>query len=134
MKIQIVLFAAFSLLFVGMLMISAQTQKNSIKLKPNEEKKIENSDVKVKFLSVIEDSRCPEGANCIWAGNAKIKIQLSCNNNKEEFEINTNVGAKGATFDGYAVNLTSLSPVPKQGETTDKNSYVATFEVSRLTR
>ncbi len=134
MKIQILLLLTFALLFGGTQMISAQTEKNPMKLKPSEEKKVENSDVKIKFISVIEDSRCPEGANCIWAGNAKIKIEVSCNNHKEEFEINTNVGAKGAAFDGYAINLTDLSPVPKQGETTDKNSYIATFEVSRLTR
>lgn len=134
MKIQILLLVTYAFLFCGMQIISAQTQKDSMKLKPNEEKKIENSDVKVKFLSVIEDSRCPEGVNCIWAGNAKIKIEVSCNNNKEEFEINTNLGAKGATFDGYAINLTDLSPVPKEGVTTEKESYIATFEISRLTR
>ena len=32
---------------------------------------------KVKFLEVTEDSRCPEGVDCFWAGNARLKIELS---------------------------------------------------------
>lgn len=134
MKIQILLLLTYAFLFGTVQMISAQTEKQPMKLKPNEEKKIENSDVKIKFISVIEDSRCPEGVNCIWAGNAKIKIEVSCNNHKEEFEINTNVGAKGATFDGYAIYLSDLLPVPKEGQTTEKESYTAIFGISRLKR
>ena len=134
MKIQILLLVTFAFLFGAIQMSSAQTEKDPIKLKPTEQATIENSDVKIKFLSVIEDSRCPEGVTCIWAGNAKIKIEVSCNSRKEEFEINTNLGPKGASFDGYAINLVDLSPVPKEGSATSKESYIATFEVSRLTR
>jgi len=42
---------------------------------------------KYKFVlqldSIIEDSRCPEGAECIWAGNAKAKFNLNVNDKFE---------------------------------------------------
>lgn len=109
---------------------SKQTQKINI----YKQKKFSASKLNVKFISLIEDSRCPEGVDCLWAGNAKIKIEISNGRTKETFEINTNLGAKGASFDGYAINLTSLTPAPKANVKLNKNSYQATFAVSRLTR
>ena len=34
---------------------------------------------KVKFAEVLEDSRCPEGVDCLWAGNARIALELYFN-------------------------------------------------------
>ena len=34
-------------------------------------------DVSITFEKVIEDSRCPEGVQCVWAGNAKILVKVS---------------------------------------------------------
>tara|TARA_B100000809_G_scaffold266504_1_gene329547 strand:+ start:7799 stop:8212 length:414 start_codon:yes stop_codon:yes gene_type:complete len=31
----------------------------------------------IKFVEVLEDSRCPKDANCIWAGRAKILVEIS---------------------------------------------------------
>jgi hypothetical protein len=31
----------------------------------------------VEFKDVVEDSRCPMNARCIWEGNARIAIQVS---------------------------------------------------------
>lgn len=32
--------------------------------------------VKITFLEVLEDSRCPKDVNCVWAGQARIKIRI----------------------------------------------------------
>ena len=31
----------------------------------------------ISFIKVIEDSRCPKGANCMWAGRAKVLVEIS---------------------------------------------------------
>ena len=87
-----------------------------IELKITKQKVVTKDKIKIKFLSVVEDSRCPEGVNCIWAGNAKIKIEVSQKNQKEIFDINTNLGEKGVSFKDYAINLEKLTPAPKKGQ------------------
>jgi hypothetical protein len=45
--------------------------------------------------------------------------------------MNTNLGAKGETYEGYAINLESLTSAPKNNT---RNGYTAIFTVNRLTR
>lgn len=99
------------------------------------QKKASRSRINVKFVSLIEDSRCPEGVNCIHAGNARIKVTVSKAGGKPiTFEMNTNLGEKGNVYAGYAIYLTDLKPVPKTNVRLSRNAYTATFSISRLTR
>ena len=91
------------------------------------------SKLRIKFVSVVEDSRCPTGANCVWAGNARIKVKISNGQTSQEFEFNSNDGPKGDSFDGWAVYLEELKPYPKAGKA-QAGKYQAKFKVIRLTR
>src|SRR5687768_15934383 len=31
--------------------------------------------VKIAFVELVEDSRCPVDVDCVWAGNAKIRVR-----------------------------------------------------------
>ncbi len=46
-------------------------------LSPGQRLTIVGEDLQVKFLRVSSDSRCPRGAQCIWAGEAKCEIELT---------------------------------------------------------
>src|SRR5690606_23464727 len=59
------------------------------------------SKISIKVLRVIEDSRCPADANCIWAGNAKLEIEASKGSQKGTFVLNTNGNETVAKFAGY---------------------------------
>lgn len=133
MKIKLTLFLFLTFVFGAFQTLEAQTKEQQ-KIQINKQKTFLKSKLTVKFFSLIEDSRCPEGVNCIHAGNAQIKIEVSKNGEKKIFEVNTNIGPKGATFDGYAIELISLTPVPKENIRINRNGYVATFVVSRLTK
>ncbi|CAN5811202.1 hypothetical protein BH20ACI4_BH20ACI4_26020 [soil metagenome] len=133
MKTKFILALILTLAFGGLTMIEAQTRQQQ-KIQINKQKKFSRSNLTVKFVSLIEDSRCPIGTNCIWAGNAKIKIEVGKGRNKKTFEVNTNLGPKGADYDGYQIELVSLTPEPRENIRINKNGYVATFAVSRLTR
>lgn len=39
--------------------------------------KIASRDVILKFVEVLEDSRCPKDIVCVWAGRAKVKVAIS---------------------------------------------------------
>lgn len=44
-------------------------------------------DVTVTPLAVIEDSRCPMEAECVWAGRLRLKVQLDLGHESLEAEI-----------------------------------------------
>ncbi len=112
----------------------AQTGKQ-IKMLVGKQAKETRSKLTIKFLSLVEDSRCPTDVQCIQAGNARIQVSIGKQGGAAEtFEINTTLGPKGATFGGYAINLVSLTPAPKSNIRINRNGYTATFTVSRLMR
>ena len=111
----------------------AKTEKQ-IKVQINREKTVPGTKMTIKFISLVEDSRCPEGVNCIQAGNARIKVTVKMRGESKTFELNTNLGPKGESFEGYAINLVNVTPAPKDNIRINRNGYTATFTVSRLTR
>lgn len=110
--------------------LEAQSRERQ-KIQIHRQKKFVRSNLTVKFVSLVEDSRCPEGADCVWAGNAKIKIEVGKGGKKQIFEIGTNLEPKSAAFRGYLIELVSLTPVPKANVRINRNAYLAIFAVSR---
>lgn len=87
--------------------------------------------VTVKFLEVIEDSRCPEGVNCMWAGRAIVKAEVTSNGKTEEVtlifgetrpgeEKNTNL----FTSEEFVINGLTLNPYPTSESTGKDFGYV----------
>lgn len=37
---------------------------------------VEREGHRIAFVSVVEDSRCPTGVQCVWAGTAKIQVTI----------------------------------------------------------
>ena len=40
--------------------------------------------LKIKFVEVVEDSRCPRNAQCIWAGEVIVDMEINDNGNLEK--------------------------------------------------
>jgi hypothetical protein len=53
------------------------------------------SSINVKFIQLVEESRCPPNVECIWAGRVAIKLKI---NNNEEFIIGLNHSNYPSTF------------------------------------
>jgi len=120
-------------IFLGMTASEAQAQETLI-VKAGQQRTAAKSKLRIKFISVIEDSRCPIGVDCIWAGNAKIKVQIIGERSTKMFEFNTTLGPNGDILDGWAITLEELTPVPNAKRKTNPKNYTATFKVARLTR
>jgi hypothetical protein len=104
-------------------------------LRPGQTRSLYAGKLKIKFVEVIEDSRCPEGVTCVWAGNAKVKLVITgYRTGTKTVELNTNGGLKGDQLEGYAINLDSVTPYPKADKPIKKSSYRVNISVSRLTR
>jgi hypothetical protein len=89
------------------------------------------SGVRVKFVDLMEDSRCPTDTQCIWAGNAKLKVQLSKNGKTKVVEMNTGMEPRAIRFEGYEIKITKLTPQPASNIRIRKDGYVASFSVIR---
>lgn len=130
----IILSLVLMLGFGAFVQTEAQTE-SKITVKVGKQKRESRSRITVKFLSLVEDSRCPTDVQCIQAGNARIKVQVSMAGSAPEIlEMNTMLGARGGKYDSYAINLTSLTPSPKSNVRLNRNAYTATFTVVRLSR
>ena len=94
--------------------------------------------VEIGFGRVTADSRCPEGAQCVWAGEARVAMWLGPEGKTPQpFEIrvsaSSNVDSAGiADVGGYRVRVLQLEPHPKAGVTTDSTAYVVTVRISSL--
>ena len=101
-------------------------------LKVGQEGLIKAEGLRIEFNSVIEDSRCPAGVTCIWAGNAKISVNLIKGKNRSAaIELNTGLEPTHHAYSGYEVRLVKLNPYPKADENIDKKDYVATLLVCK---
>lgn len=136
-------FVILSVLFLfltGWMQQSCETKEAGLnrefKLKVGQEMKVAEAGIKVGLNYVVEDSRCPTGVNCVWAGNAKVSVKLSkakgdTSASATSVELNTYAGAKSSTYEGYEIRLVSLDPYPKEGVKIKKDDYVATLMVCK---
>lgn len=113
--------------------VNAQTQnlqQSSIRI--DTQKKFSKSKLTVKVLS-IEDSRCPKDVQCVWAGDAKVKIRVTNKKGKTEtFELHTNLEPKTAKFDNYEIKLGDVTPHPASNIRIDASKRTAQIIVSRM--
>ena len=86
----------------------------------------------IQLDSITEESRCPEGVECIWAGNARAKFNLTEAGNNHQFILNTNTAFGNDTIIGkISYKLINLLPYPSVNNTLQYNSYYAVIVVSK---
>ena len=100
-------------------------------LKPAEVASIEG--LEITFEGVSEDSRCPRGTQCAWAGDAAASFTLQKppaamlqrtlhTNGRFERQIE---------IDGFVVRLEDVKPYPKDGGAIAPGDYRVTVVVTR---
>lgn len=101
-------------------------------LKVGAEALIKGEQLKAKFISVLEDSRCPKGVACIQAGQGRVALQLTHRNKKSEtVELTTTSIGQEIDFNGYQVKLVSLDPYPKMDSQVKPAEYILSLTVSK---
>ena len=122
------------MLAFGVMPASAAKRSETVRVQINKEKKFPKAKLSVRFVELVEDSRCPTDTQCVWAGNAKIKIRVTMNGRTHDLSLDTNGPHQAATAEGYTIKLLSLTPAPRSNIRVDRNGYVATFEAVKLSR
>lgn len=83
--------------------------------------------VAIRPLAVIEDSRCPIGVQCIWAGTVKLSLKVNVNGvaKTETIQLGQSITAGSDT-----ITLDSVSPSHPKSGTISPSSYRFTFIVT----
>ena len=90
------------------------------------------SGLTVTFVSVSEDSRCPIDANCVRAGDATLRFDLSVNNRTTRYELRSErPETRVAAHEGFLLEVQSLMPYPASGRVLRQDDYRATVKISR---
>jgi hypothetical protein len=88
---------------------------------------VEQRGVLLSFEKVIEDSRCPMNARCVWEGNARIVMRVK-GAAAARYELNTSTRfATSAKITDFVLELRRLEPDRLAGAPT--TGYVATLFV-----
>jgi hypothetical protein len=76
---------------------------------------VQFENVSITFIKVLEDSRCPKGVTCVWAGQAKLLVEVTeKGKTSREMELLFGGSANNVLCSAEGLTLTgiSLSPYP----------------------
>jgi hypothetical protein len=100
-------------------------------LAPGEMATVQDTGLRVQFLGVMNDSRCPADALCIQGGDALVNIRVT-DGGRNEYELHTGDESQASiTHNGHRISLVQVQPYPFSSRTIGPNEYRATFTVTR---
>ena len=101
-------------------------------LGPGESVSITGEDLTVRFVEVINDSRCPQGAECVWAGEVSVRLEITYQgvlNEKILVQQGLSQPAR-ADFADYEITF-DVEPYPQLGEEINRDDYRLHLTFSR---
>ena len=104
------------------------------KLKVGRQVTVKGTKLRIRFVTVENDSRCPSDVTCVWAGNAAVRLQLGTGKGSKTVTLNTSKSPSfvGETeYHGYKVKLVELGPYPRSDRKIAPRDYTATLLVSK---
>ncbi len=96
----------------------------------------EDASVQIRFDKVSNDSRCPEGVQCIWAGRAEVALTFFQAKNSQNGSLilgdpaGSNLSDE-VQFDAFNVKLLNVLPVPKANTAIEPSAYVVELSVRK---
>ncbi|MEX2375728.1 MAG: hypothetical protein WD942_09125 [Dehalococcoidia bacterium] len=83
----------------------------------------------IELVGIVEDSRCPADAFCIWQGRAVLEFELA-----GEHMLVTFIGGESVSepVRGYAVKVSDVQPYPLALRPTDGADYRVTVTVTAV--
>ena len=111
--------------------VAQEVLADSLQMAPGQEVVI--GILRLSFLEVSGDSRCPVDVVCIWQGNAAVEIAVGVGEGPSHPRtLNTSQGTPAVDFSGFRVTLLELLPEPHAGTPIPPAGYRARFRVEVL--
>lgn len=101
-------------------------------LSPGQVAVIDDADLRVQFVRVTGDSRCPADAICIQGGDALVQVLASNGDDPTMLGLHTGDSSQAsAVFRGVRITLVELQPYPFSSRTIAPEEYRATLTATR---
>lgn len=102
-------------------------------LGPGEVAQVRGVDLRVQFVEVTGDSRCPGDAICIQGGDALVHIRVSAGGSSATYDLHTGDSSRASVVHGSVrLSLIELQPYPFSSRgPIAPGDYRATFTASR---
>jgi hypothetical protein len=89
--------------------------------------------MRIAFLGVRSDSRCPMDVQCVWAGNAEVQIGVAFGTGPTvAYLLNTGLGVRSVDVGASRLTLVDLRPAPVSTSRIPPDRYVASLRLQRL--
>ncbi|HSR53973.1 MAG TPA: hypothetical protein VLV83_24355 [Acidobacteriota bacterium] len=95
---------------------------------------IVDEDLSLTFEEVLEDSRCPEGVDCVWAGQAVIRLMAEEGGEARSLQLKLRAGSPetaGTRVGAYLLQFIQLAPYPQADQKIPPTDYLATLLVKK---
>jgi hypothetical protein len=101
-------------------------------LSPGEVARVDDADLRLQFVRVTGDSRCPADALCIQGGDAIVQVLAAGDNDSALLGLHTGDSTRAsADFRGARISLVELQPYPFSSRTIQPDEYRATLTVTQ---
>jgi hypothetical protein len=114
------------ILMFGILLFTAASCKKE-ELNPKEVYR--TNDLCIEFVN-FNDSRCPNNANCVWAGEAEVFLKATSGNESVDFSLK-GLGSDTVLF-GHNIEFVDLLPYPEAGVEVSFEDKELTLNVTEL--
>jgi hypothetical protein len=85
------------------------------------------------FVSVPADSRCPSMLMCFWAGDAEVEIAHALGTGPTSPDtLHTTLAPRVAQFGSYAITLVDLMPYPERPASIPLDEYAVRLRIERI--
>jgi len=103
-----------------------------VTLAPGESAVAPPSALRLTFVSVAGDSRCPNdpAIQCVWGGSARVALRVSGVTTAGDRFLETLAAKDTVTVDGYLITLVGVSPYPATLTPIAPSAYRATVRVT----
>jgi hypothetical protein len=103
-------------------------------LKAAEEAEVRGTTLVVGFERVLSDSRCPEGVQCISAGDVAVSLSvLESDGRKIKVELRA-AEAPSVTSERHLIRLLDVQPRPRENRTVPPREYVVRLRIEDVDR
>ncbi|MES2660139.1 MAG: hypothetical protein V4689_16065 [Verrucomicrobiota bacterium] len=103
-----------------------------------------DSELRIDFLKVRDDSRCPINAKCVSAGDAEVVLRIKAGNQPaKNYRLHTNDNPRrlvipanvfppdtGGIPKSYVIRIATLNPLPYAGKPTKQSDYRLGLHIS----
>jgi hypothetical protein len=90
------------------------------------------NNISIQIDSILNDSRCPPNAMCIWEGNVAVRFYFVNGIEYRKIVLNTaTMYLKDTTISGYKINMTGVISSDIQAGLKPQNSYTAKVLITK---